>query len=195
MVRGIALLAASALVLGGCATVDMTQLGNAPDSSQSSGPVDIIERATDRLFALFTSKGLSTHQSRQRMQSAASVLLEGMDEKALTAVAYAPATPEALQTDLAEARLHVDQTVRAAEVFLAMSAPRDDLRDELAALEQALLASRQAELAFAKHVDDTDAMGGFTTTVDRLRDVTDELGRRVRRAGTRSAAVVAATSL
>ena len=184
------------LTTGACTTVDMTSMGSgaAPAAVSASEP-NVIEKATSKLFALFSSKGWSTHDSRKKMQSAASVLLNGLEDKSLSDMPspYAESVTDSatLSADIREASSHVDQTVKAAEIFLAMSGPDQDIRVELSDLEQALLASRQAENVFAQASDrlgaeaDLQALG---TTVDRLRDVTDEFGRRVRRANSRSVA-------
>ena len=186
-----------------CTTVDMTQLGSgaAPAASVQESGANVVEKATSRLFALFSSKGWSTLQSRKKMQSAASVLLNGLDDKRLSddpsPYLAEVATLAQLSDDVREADYHIGQTVKAADIFLAMSAPGDDIREELAELEQALLASRQAERVFAMAADDlgepTD-LAALSRTVDRLRDVTDEFGRRVRRADTRKVAARAATA-
>ena len=196
--RSVCFAAVAVFALGGCATVDVTALGSGTASVTDSSAPNVVETATSRLFALFSSKGWSTHDSRKKMQSAASVLLNGLDAKTLSSepspYITAVASRDALATDIREAAYHVEQTVKAAEVFLAMSGPDQDIRTELSDLEQALLASRQAEKVFGdaqSRVGDTEDSARFGTAVNRLRDVTDEFGRRVRRANTRT--VVART--
>jgi len=188
--------------MSACTTVDMTAMGAAtPVASQSSEP-NVVEKATSRLFALFSSKGWSTHDSRKRMQSAASILLNGLDEKSLSdsPSSYTQTTvrTDVLSADIREAEYHIDQTIKAAEIFLSMAGPDQDIRQELLELEQALLASRQAESVFAEtsgKIGSTEDMTRLNGTVDRLRDVTDEFGRRVRRAQNRSVAVLAGGGL
>ena len=180
-----------------CTTVDMTQLGSgaAPVASVQDTGANVVEKATSRLFALFSSKGWSTLQSRKKMQSAASVLLNGLDDKRLSddpsPYLLDATTLAQLSDDVREADYHIGQTVKAADIFLAMSAPDDDIREELSELEQALLASRQAERVFtaaSEKLGEPTDLASLTRTVDRLRDVTDEFGRRVRRTDTRKVA-------
>ena len=192
-------LATSALSasISACTTVDMTSMGgtDAAPARAASAP-NVVEKATSKLFALFSSRGWSTHDSRKRMRSAAETLLGGLDRKGLGHMPsdYVERVEglDALARDVREAHDHVDQTVRAAEIFLAMS-DTNELREELADLEQALLASRQAQSLFrgaATVHGEPDALSLLEARVDKLRDVTDEFGRRVRRARTRDVARV-----
>jgi hypothetical protein len=197
-------LAFTAIGMSACTTVDMTAMGgnSAPVMSQSSEP-NVVEKACSRLFALFSSKGWSTHDSRKRMQSAASILLNGLEDKSLSddpsAYAQNTFTADALSVDIREAENHIQQTVKAAEIFLSMAAPDQDIREELSELEQALLASRQAETVFTEATQTIGApdadLKRLNATVDSLRNVTDEFGRRVRRAQNRSVAVLAGGAL
>ena len=187
------------LLTGACTTVDMTGMGSmgaGANVAQSSGP-NVVEKATAKLFALFTSRGWSTHDSRKRMESAANMLLNGLDTKRLShdpsGYVDTVASRDALVRDMLQADDQIEQTIKAAEVFLAMTEAGDDVRDELADLEQALLASRQAQKLFTAAADvhgATDELSHIEDCVDRLRDVTDEFGRRVRRAQNRNVAAV-----
>ena len=127
------------------------------------------------------------------MQSAASLLLNGLEDKSLSAEPsrYAAADLEAFADDVRVANQHISDTVDAAEIFLATADAGEDVRDELGDLEQALLASRQAQAVFAEAgavFGDTPQLARLSVSVDRLRDVTDEFGRRVRRAQNRNVA-------
>ena len=200
--RAAAPIFAVSLLFGGCATVDMTRVGSGESSvggglfgSAPATESNVVEKATSRLFALFSSKGWSTLESRRKMRSAASVLLDGLDSKQLSSepspYVMDVASSAALGDDIREATYQVEQTAKAADIFLAMSAPEDDLREELGDLEQALLAARQAGRIFtdaAERVGTPDELARFTTKTDGLRDIVDEFGRRVRRAGTREVA-------
>ena len=189
------LIAGIALGLCACATVDMSAMGAAPGpkaAATASGP-NVIEKATAKLFAMFSSKGWSTHSSRKRMQSAASLLLNGFEDKSLSTEPsrYAAIDPQMFADDVRVANQHISDTVDAAEIFLATADAGEDVRDELGDLEQALLASRQAQAVFAKTgaaFGDTPQLARLAVNVDRLRDVTDEFGRRVRRAQNRNVA-------
>ena len=199
--RAVASIVAVTLLSGGCATVDMTQVGGGEGSGGGGlfggaavSESNVVEKATDKLFALFSSKGWSTLQSRRKMRSAASVLLDGLEAAPLSesnAYATSVASVDALGDDIREATYHVDQTARAADIFLAMSAPDDDLREELADLEQALLAAREAGRVFgeaAERVGAPEGLARFEAKTDTLRDIVDEFGRRVRRAGVKQVA-------
>lgn len=177
-----------------CTTVDMSAMGSGASlgtSTADSGP-NVIEKATAQLFAAFSSKGWSTHSSRKRMQSAASILLNGLEDKSLSAQPSRYMAPDAmtLDNDIRMAAGHIDQTVKAAEIFLATAAADEDVRDELVDLEQALLASRQAQKVFAEVDGEASQLIDLSLTVERLRDVTDEFGRRVRRAQNRNVAAM-----
>ena len=196
------LIAAVAMTAPACTTVDMTAMGggSALGVTQTSEP-NVVEKATSKLFALFSSKGWSTHDSRKKVQSAASVLLNGLDAKTLSdnpsPYLSTLTSADALRADMRDAVQHVDQTVRAAEVFLTMAGPDEDIREELSDLEQALLASRQAEKIFTEASSTfgaADEVARLGETVDRLRDVTDEFGRRVRRAQNRSVVAVSGSA-
>jgi len=181
------------LATGACTTVDMSAMGpaTAPAAASLSGP-NVIEKATARLFAAFSSKGWSTHSSRKRMQSAASLLLNGLEDKSLSDMPshYAVLDATVLASDIRTAENHIQQTVSAAEVFLATASVSEDVRDELGDLEQALLASRQAQKVFTEANAEASQLIDLSISVDRLRDVTDEFGRRVRRAQNRNVAAM-----
>ena len=188
--------------------MDMTRVGSG-ESSGGGGlfggatvtESNVVEKATSRLFALFSSKGWSTLESRRKMRSAASVLLDGLDSKQLSSepspYVMDVTSTAALGDDIREATYQVEQTAKAADIFLAMSAPEDDLREELGDLEQALLAARQAERVFteaSERVGTPAELARFTVETDGLRDIVDEFGRRVRRAGTKQVAALSTSS-
>jgi hypothetical protein len=86
------------------------------------------------------------------------------------------------------ASTHVEQTTKAAEVYLAMAPAEKSLRKELISLEKALIASREAsqvfEEALIKTAGDMNAMdySAYNASVNELRDVTNAFGDRVREA-------------
>ena len=89
-------------------------------------------------------------------------------------------------SDIRIAAKHVEQTTKAAEVYLAMAPGEKSLRKELVSLEKALIASREAsqvfEDALIKTVGETSAMDfvSYKNSVNELRDVTNAFGDRVR---------------
>ncbi len=176
----------------GCATVDLgsvsTGVSAAPTASKTK--VNVVQRAASKLYAAFTTKGWVTKVSRKRVQSTASVLLRGLDSETpdgpLSAYAAKAGSLSDIRADIYSAQQHVDQTTKAAEVYLAMAFDNTNLREELASLQKALIASRQAELVFksafeAKGLGADGTLIAYSKTVDRLRDVTDIFGDRVRR--------------
>ncbi len=193
----IALLTIVAVLATGCATVDLGSVGTsvsaAPTASKTK--VNVVQRAASKLYAAFTTKGWVTKVSRKRVQSTASVLLRGLDSETpngpLNAYAAKAGSLSDIRADIYSAQQHVDQTTKAAEVYLAMAFDNTNLREELASLQKALIASRQAELVFksafeakgmgTKSMDTDGALVAYSKTVDRLRDVTDIFGDRVRR--------------
>lgn len=199
------LLTTLSVAMSGCATVDMTNMAGqatAPATAKTT-QVNVVQRAASKLYAAFTSNGWVAKSSRKRVQSTADVLLKGLAPQtdlqksgnyAVTAVSLTK-----LAADIRAAEHHVFQTTKAAEVYLAMAADDVNVRSELSSLEKALIAARQAELVFAAAIDtaSTTSDGGETAATDfaeyqesvnKLRDVTDLYGDRVRQIRTRVSA-------
>jgi len=181
--------AAAIISLSACATVDMTNTTSVSMKAQSSAVErNVVQRAASKLYAAFTTKGWSTKSSKKRVQSAASILLKGLEPiQANSGYAYADQNKPAMivLADMREATQHVFQTTKAAEVYLSMAPAQDSLREELSSLERALLMSRQAETVFAAALEssgrtDTSETLAFVQSVDALRDVTNAFGERVR---------------
>ena len=174
-----------AIIASGCATVDMTQMAT-PAAAKSEAPAErnIVLRAASKLYAAFRSKGFVAKTSRKKMQSAASILLNGLEERDLTSdVNYAGQNlPRAVVIeDIKYATQYVRQTADAAEIYFDMSEGKSKLREELTELEQALLSSREAAASFEAVVgSDSAELRTLNTQVDRLKFVTDNFGRRVR---------------
>ena len=178
-------LTAAALAATGCATVDMTEMAS-PVAVKAEAPAEknIVLRAADKLYAAFRSKGFVEKTSRKKMQSAASILLNGFEERELTTeLSYdARNFPRAVVVaDIDYASEHVTRTANAAEVYFELSEGGHALKKELGELEQALLASREASTAFEASIGPgSSELRGLNLEVDRLKRVTDEFGRRVR---------------
>lgn len=187
----LALLTAFCVVMTGCATVDLANM-TAPTASAAEAKVEktnVVKRAASKLYAAFTTKGWVTKISRKRVQSAASVLLRGLDSESedgpLNGYAANAGSLADIKSDIYTAQQHVEQTTKAAEVYLEISPDAANLREELASLQKALITSRQAELVFASAIEarstnDDTTLREYSQTVDRLRDVTDAFGDRVR---------------
>jgi len=174
-----------AIIASGCATVDMTEMA-LPSTSKAEAPAErnIVLRAASKLYAAFRSKGFVANTSRKKMQSAASLLLNGLEERDLTSdVNYAAQNlPRAVVIeDISYATQYVRQTADAAEIYFDMSEGKNKLREELTELEQALLSSREAAASFEEVVGSENAeLRTLNTQVDRLKIITDNFGKRVR---------------
>ena len=180
------------LSLTACATVDLSEV--ATSNKASSAKVDnlnVVQRAAAKLHAAFSNRGFVAHTSRARVHSAANVLLKGLEAEALNedvATGYVASLNDnaAILSDLRLAATHVEQTTKAAEVYLAIAPVDRSLRKELTSLERALLASREAEQLFEAGMEKTGGnvnaleFVSFKQSVNELRDVTDAFGHRVR---------------
>jgi PBP1b-binding outer membrane lipoprotein LpoB len=176
---------AVALIASGCATVDMTEMAS-PVAVKTEVPAEknIVLRAASKLYAAFRSKGFAAKTSRKRMQSAASILLNGLEERELTTETNYEAQGfprDVVIADIAYAGEHVRRVANAAEVYFEMSEGKKKLRDELGSLEQALVSSREAAATFESIVGDNSVeIRNLNTEIDRLKSITDEFGKRVR---------------
>jgi len=178
-------LTATAFVATGCATVDMTEMA-VPVAARAEAPAEknIVLRAASKLYSAFRSKGFVAKTSRKKMQSAASILLNGLEDRELISdVGYESQNlPRAvIIEDIAYATQLVRQTANAAEVYFDMSDGQRKLRVELGELEQALLSSREAAASFENVIGaDSLELRGLNLEVERLKIVTDNFGKRVR---------------
>lgn len=178
--------------LSACTTVDLSEMASQNSFAKTTVEKNVVERSVGRLYSAFTRKGWCTRTSRNRLQGTAQVLLKGLENAKLSApsqgVTYnvEPKPFTVIVTDIAQAQTHVDQTVRAAEVYLEMAAADTDLKQELIGLERALLASREAKTTFDtalsahSEASDTTILDLYSASVEDLRSVTDIYGERVR---------------
>jgi len=186
------LILTAALSMSACATVDLTEV-TAPkaESTAKVADINVVHRAASKLYAAFTNRGFVAKDSREKMRSAATVLLKGLEDKNASSVVsegyvHKAADPVAILSDIRIAAGHVEQTTKAAEVFLVMAPGEKSLRKELVSLEKALIASREAsqvfEDALIKTSGETTAMDfvSYERSVNELRDVTNAFGDRVR---------------
>lgn len=176
---------AAAMAATGCATVDMTEMAS-PVAAKSDVPAEknIVLRAASKLYAAFRTKGFVAKTSRKKMQSAASVLLNGLEDRELTSdVSYeARNLPRSVViNDISYAAEQVRRTANAAEIYFELSEGKRKLREELVELEQALLSSREASNSFETVVGaDSSELRSLNFEVDRLKVITDSFGVRVR---------------
>ena len=178
-------LTAAALLATGCATVDMTEMAS-PVSANIEAPAqkNVVLRAASKLYSAFQSKGFVAKTSRKKMQSAASVLLNGLEERDLTTEANYEAqnlTRDVVVSDIAFATEQVRLTANAAEVYFDISQGDRKLREELGELEQALLVSHEASNSFENAIgSDSAELHALNSEISRLKTVTDNFGKRVR---------------
>jgi len=179
---------AASLSMSACATVDLNDVATSK-SSTAVKPVDVnvVQRAASKLYAAFSSRGFVANDSRKKMRSAARVLLKGLEDKDVGYAANAQNQVTVL-SDIRIASAHVEQTTKAAEVYLVMAPAEKSLRKELVSLEKALIASREAsqvfEDALIKTAGQANALdyAAYKSSVNELRDVTNAFGDRVREA-------------
>jgi len=179
--------------MSGCATVDLNALAKPAEYKVASETEkNVVQRAAQSLNTVFRDRGFVASVSRKRLQSAASVLLNGLEDKQIIEaedVGYVAMSKPAdvVMSDIIFARSYVDRTVAAAEIYLEIAPAKRDLRDELSSLEKALLASTEAGNVFeqslkgaALHEQGGSELAIFEASVANLRNITDEFGIRVR---------------
>lgn len=202
MRAGFVLIASTALVCTGCATVDLQNMAgssDAPSSAQYETESNVVQRAVEKLRDAFASRGFGAKTSQRKMQAAADMLLNGLSARNVSSVDgdyAATAKPRAaVIEDIQLARGHVEQTTRAAEVYLEVASRNRSLDGELQSLEAALLASERATQFFQTALsDDKNAdLDDLRLSVDGLRAVTDAFGERVRMSSSDKLALDAAS--
>lgn len=175
----------AALFITGCTTVDMTEMAS-PIAAKAEAPAEknIVLRAASKLYAAFRSKGFVAKKSRKNMQSAASILLNGLEERELTSddnYKTRDLPRSVVLEDITHATQHVRRTANAAEIYFEMSDGKQKLRDELGSLEEALLSSREAVVSFETVVGtEISELNILNAEIERLKRVTDSFGKRVR---------------
>ena len=188
------LLLAATLSMSACATIDLNEVTakSSPAASKSVN-VNVVQRAASKLYAAFSSRGFVAKSSRKKMQTAARVLLNGLEDKDVAtpqSAGYAVMATDiaVVLSDIRLASSHVEQTTKAAEVYLAMAPSEKSLRKELVSLEKALIASREASQVFEDALLQTSGTANaldykaYVSSVGELRDVTNAFGDRVREA-------------
>lgn len=188
LTKNIAISLIAALAMSACATVDLNEMALPANAPAAKSDVNVVERAVAKLKSAFTTKGFVAKTSRKRMQSAARVLLNGLEEKQMTngsvETGYAAQNNPAsiVLADMSFAKRHVVQTVKAAEVYLEMAPANRSLVEELSDLEVALMAAKEAGSAFeaALKGQNSSELNSYIDAVAELRQVTDEFGETVR---------------
>lgn len=192
MKRGWLMIGLGAALCTGCATVDLQSMAGMERSTAAVSETDtnVVERAVAKLRAVFASRGFGEKSSQKKMQAAADVLMNGLNASLSADPQYddLPRLIAEVREDMRLATRHVEQTTRAAEIYLEV-APEDRLLDkELDSLQAALLASERASRGFSAALENYETgssqtnpdLIAFRTSVDALRESTDAFGARVR---------------
>ena len=181
---------AAVLSLSACATVDVTAIGGANANVETAEVVEtgnVITRTVKRLYQVFTARGWYEDTSRQRVQSATNVLLNGLkdiDVDAESNVEVTYASEDVLLDEVKTARYHLRQTIKAAEVYLDIASSDAELTDELKQLQKAVHVTEQAHENFSNQESASklvaSELNGFALEVETLRTITNDFGDIVR---------------
>jgi len=189
MTRLTALACFTTFSLSACATVDVTAIGS-PDSEVAQLETveqkgNVITRAVMRLQSVFIDKGWHEDRSRENVQSAANILLNGLKETTSSSPKPINASSNAnmLLDDIKTASYHISQTTKAAEVYMDVASSDADLKPELKQLEKALRLSEEAHGKFQNQVvavNLVSEMELLSNEIELLRVITDDFGDVVR---------------
>lgn len=189
------------LSLSACATVDVTSMGTAEPVAvnvETTETGNVITRTVKRLHQAFVNKGWSEDDSREQVQSAANILLNGLEDIDPTEVAPREVTytnTDDFLNDIKTARYHLAQTTKAAEVYLDVASSDSDLSGELKQLQKALHVSEMAHENFLKQESYSTAIEheimSYASDIEKLRTATNDFGGIVR---ARRLAVMAASA-
>lgn len=188
MISRYLLISTVALSCTACATVDLQSMAGTSETTTyaSKTETNVIMNAVARLKAVFAERGFGAETSKRKMHAAADMLMNGISAESLTEKdtpysSEAKAVPVVL-ADADLAMRHVDQTRRAAEIYLDLVDPNEAVDEELESLQAALLVSERALLMFRQSLptEHHSDLQPLRTSVDGLRDITDQFGDRVR---------------
>ncbi len=175
-------------MLSACTTVDLSQVSMNKKPVALVKPVqNVVEKAAMSMTAMFTRKGWCEVSTTQT-QSATSMLLNGVEDKPSQVTLHADVvlSSRQLSDDLILAQEQVNQTTKAAEIFLTMSEEVSDFDKELSLLETALLSAREAEgnfettLELVANQKNHQQYKDFQNSVGKLKRITDAYGDRIR---------------
>ena len=174
--------------LSACATVDVTAIGatdNAAQVETVEQKGNVITRAVMRLQDVFINKGWHEDRSRKQVQSAASILLNGLKETSADTprLINASSNTAMLRDDIKTASYHISQTTKAAEVYMDVASSDADLKPELKQLQKALRLSEEAQVKFqgeAVAVNLVADIEKLSNEIESLRVITDDFGNVVR---------------
>ena len=175
--------------LSACATVDVTAIGAADAEAEQLQVAEqdgnVITRAVMRLQDVFVDKGWHEDQSRKQVQSAASILLNGLQKtvSGTPRLINASTGNQMLIDDIKTARYHISQTTKAAEVYMNVASSDADFKLELNQLQKALQLSEAVQVHFKDEAFGTNVdahLELLASDVKSLRVITDEFGEAVR---------------
>jgi len=174
--------------LSACTTVDLSQVSiQQPQAITEQPKQNVVERAAYSLTSMFHAKGWCESGPAEMTKTATNVLLNGMDKDSEnTAISAIAVSTRQLSADLSNANKQVEQTTKAAEVYLVMSEDMAELDTELSQLEAALLSAREAEAGFGKSLQTSSNFivkrkyNALSKSIDELKNVTDAYGDRIR---------------
>ncbi|HHL43461.1 MAG TPA: hypothetical protein ENJ42_07585 [Hellea balneolensis] len=178
------------LGISACTTVDLsqvtTQTVQVPVKTAST---NVVERAAKQLSKAFAENGWSKTRSKIKAQTAASILLNGMQKHAQASAQNEPVVRKTFSiSDITKATSYVVRTTKAADVYLNVSDLNVDVAHELSLLETALISAKQAEQNFLSG-DQTEisnrppvVMEAYRSAVENLKSITDHYGARARQA-------------
>ena len=188
MIARYIVIASVALSCSACATVDFQSMTGASETEvvQEKREINVVEGAVERLKSVFSARGFGAKTSKKKMHAAADMLLNGISSEALSkSEEQYSAVERPISVVLADADIakrHIDQTTRAAEIYLELVDVDEPVDEELESLQTALLASEKAALSFRDSLpaDSINELEPLNDSVDGLRHITDQFGDRVR---------------
>ena len=202
MISRLLLISSVALSCTACATVDLQSMGGSSNGPtyETKSEMNVIMSAVARLKAVFAERGFGAETSKRKVHAAAEMLMNGISAETASDNddAYAR-DAKAVPVVLADAELamrHVDQTRRAAEIYLDLVDPEEPVEKELESLQAALLTSERALASFRASLpeDNKADLVPLETSVDGLRDITNQFGDRVRQSHLKTSPQTSSTS-
>ncbi len=177
--------------LSACTTVDLTQVAvNQPVETSQEAEQNVVERASFALTSMFHDKGWCDSDPTEKTKTATNILLNGMepDTHSNKSFVVTPVTMDQLIANITQANHQVEQTTKAAEIYLVVADDMAELDKELSQLEAALLSSREAQAGFMKSMDalaednpgSHEILEDISKSIDNLKIVTDAYGDRIR---------------
>ena len=177
--------------LSACSTVDLSQaaLENKNATPFAMQKKNVVQRACHSMTLAFQAKGWNKKEHAQRTQIAASVLLNGIkkDETKQSSNSEVYVNIRQFVKDIELAKKHIEQTTKAAEIFLTMADNTVQIDSELSLLETALLSAREAQnelretLGRANTSEARSQLVLLRAEIHKLKTITNAYGERMRR--------------